>query len=622
MTRVLVLCNHSDNGGILPNTTYDEMLHINATPPQKNLQLHIDNITHRILEQLNPLAQDLLEIAAYVYYADCSVKRVTETDVYADKWQRRFEFVMPVSDPDRWNKEEIKDLLRETMEFLSGDEFAFTFIPPKPTPTQLCFTFPDMPPAFPSADCVCLFSGGLDALVGSLVALKEQREHPLLVSHRSLPKMDSLQKTLVSELRKRNQEWQFPHLSIWINRKGNRAVEMTQRTRSFLYLSIAAATASQLGIGKIYICENGVVSANIPISGQNVGTLLTRSTHPKFLRLFQQFIENLFDANISVVNPFVFFTKTELLSKLETWGQSELMEATVSCSYTQGKTKMQPQCGTCLQCVNRRFSAMAGGLEKYDKREYYEKDVFLDPLQEGKETVCAQGYVRSALEISEMNDMQFFAKYPELDEVVSNLGISAEEGGQKLYDLFQRHANEVIKVVTSTCSKHQRELLVGKLPENCLISMLASRRHLLEPINVYADKIASILQKALPKDFQTEKPKSELRVQESVEAALSAADERLRRECPMLSYSIIQTKPDFANIRDYNRMLFIEIKFLNNRRKLNRIMTEITSRITIYRDQGAFVLFVVYDANRVIKDEDEFVRDLVKHDGINAVVVR
>jgi len=458
--------------------------------------------------------------------------------------------------------------------------------------------------------------------VGSLFLIKERNERPLLVSHRSVPVMDARQKSLVKLVQDRNQEWQFPHLSVWINRMGNRAVENTQRSRSFLYLSIASAVAFQLGMEKIYACENGVVSLNIPISGQTVGTMLTRTTHPKFLALYNEFIGKLFEKDFSVENPFIFCTKTEMLDMLMRWDQCELLQATVSCSYTQGKTKLQPQCGTCPQCVGRRFSVVAVGLEEDDKSEYYEKDVFLDSLEEGRETAFAEGYVRTAFEINEMDDVQFFSKYPELGEVVHFLGIPPDDCGQKLYALLQRHAVEVVKGATGKCNEHQKELLAGKLPDNCLISMLAHRRHLLNPLGVYAEKIARILGVGLRINFQTEKPQKEPRLQEFSQAALAAADERLRRESPMLSYAVVSTKPDFADMHDYNSLLFIELKLVTNRPKLNKILTEITSRITIYRDQGAFVLFVVYDNDDFIVNNEEFIRDLEKHDKIRVIVVR
>jgi 7-cyano-7-deazaguanine synthase in queuosine biosynthesis len=622
MIKILVPCNHCRNDEIPASITFDKKNPINAIPPKRNLKLHIDNITHAILKTINPLAQDLLEVAAYVYYADCSEKRGSEVDVYAERWRREFEFVIPVSNPDIWNKSEIKDLLIETIEFLSGDKFSFTFIPPKPRPVQLFINWPDIAPPYPRASCICLFSGGIDSLIGSIYLLKQKNERPLLISHRSHPKVDSRQKTLVSLLQERNQEWQFPHLSIWINRISNRAVEMTQRTRAFLYLSIAAAVAFELKIKNIYICENGIISINLPISGQNIGTLLTRSTHPKYLKLFEELIKILFEDDISIRNPFIYLTKSQMLNMLKSWNQSELIQEAISCSYTQGRTRMQPQCGTCSQCVNRRFSVIAAGLEEHDKCEFYGKDLFKQDLDEGKERDIPINYVRSALEIDNMNDSQFFGKYSELPEVLDCLDISPDEVGQKIYDLYKNHAKEVMEVITSKYKQHLREHLSGELPKNCLISMLAHHFHLLNPIDVYAEKVGKILSQALKIDFQTEKPKSEKRVQEAVQAALKAADERLHRESPMLSFSVVQTKPDFSNIPNYNNLLFIEVKFLNSKERLTSMMREITSRITIYRDQGAFVMFVVYDTNNFIIDDELFINDLEKHDKIKVKVIR
>lgn len=622
MDNILVTCNHCKPSEIPKTVSVNKRVSINASSPGKNLQLNIDNITHKILKELKPLAQDLLEISSYIYYADCSINRGSDKDVYADRWRRNFAFVIPVSNPDLWNRDDVKDCLIDILKFLSDDEFSFIFLPPKSVPVQLYINFPDIKPPHPDANCISLFSGGIDSLIGSLYILKEKKELPLLVSHRSQPKVDSLQKGLLNEIRKKNQEWEFPQLSIWINRMGNRSEEATQRTRSFLFLSIAAAVAIQLGIPKIYICENGIVSMNLPISDQNIGTFLTRSTHPKILKLFEQFVQNLFGFKIHVENPFIFHTKTEMLDMLKGWGQRELIQESISCSLTQGRTKIQPQCGTCFQCVNRRFSVIASGLEEYDRKDYYGKDIFIDSLNEGRDRSVPVSYVRAAMEIGKKNDVQFFARYPELNEVVGYLDMPADKAGQGISELYQRHAQDVMDVVSIKYHKHLKEHLEGKLPNNCLISMLASRIHLENPLDDYADKIGKLLNQAIRIDFQTDKPKNERRVQESAQAALSAADERLRRESPLLSYSIVQTKPDFSNIPNFSNLLFIEIKFIGNKKRLAEMVKEITSRITIYRDQGAYVLFVVYDSNGFIIDDDEFIRDFEKHEKIRVKIIR
>jgi hypothetical protein len=624
MKKILVLCNHTTSEEIPAEVEYDEKININAYPPGQNLRLEIENITHRLLDNLTAISQDLLEIASYVYYADCSVSRGSELDVFAEKWKRKFIFFIPVSNPDLWNSQNVNGKIKDTLEFLSGDDFSFTFLPPRPTPYQLYIHFPDKPEPFQGADCISLFSGGLDSLIGSIYYLKDSNQRSVLVSHRSRPPLDSLQKALIGALKERFREWSFPHLSIWINRLGVRAVENTQRTRSFLFLSLAAVVAVALKINRISICENGVVSINIPISGQNIGTLLTRSTHPKFLNRFRELVQEIYTNNeISIENPFIFNTKTELLNMLKGWNQQELIQKAISCSYCQGRIRMKPQCGVCFQCVNRRFSVVASGLEEHDKVDYYEKDIFLQQLSEGAERLVPNDYVRTAVELNQMNENSFFEKYPELEDVIKYIDLpSSDQCAENIYGLFRRHAKEVMQVLKTKYIENYPAFLSGQLPDNCLISMANRRDHLIKPLDLYAEQIIDTLSGSLSLAFQSGKPTSEKKLQEVGEAVLYSAGERLQREAPMLSYSSVRTTPDFSNIRDFNSLLFIEFKLLKSRQRLNQIITEITSRITIYRDQGAYVLFVVYDTDRFIRNDDQFRSAFEKHDRIKARVLR
>lgn len=618
MKSVLVLCNQAEIEPDLATLEFDEKLLVNPILPNQNLNLHLNSLTHRVLEGFTPIAHDLLEIAAYIYYADCSIKR-GYIDVFAERWKRNFDFIIPVSDPNLWNRSDIKNSLIEVLEFLTGDRFSFHFIPPRPR-GQLFFDFGNNP--FPGADCISLFSGGLDSLVGALFLHKKLNLNPLLVSHRSVATTNAIQRELLRLVRERNPNAQFPHLSIWINRMGKMSSEETQRSRAFLYLSTAVAVANQLDISNIFMCENGIVSINLPLSGQNIGTMLTRSTHPKFLKLFENLIRVLLKKEFSIKNPFIFFTKTQMLKFLKDWNQADLIQATISCSYTHRRTSLKPQCGTCSQCVGRRFSVIAAGLEEFDNSQFYEKDIFLNPLDEGRETAFAEGYIRNAFEINDMNDVQFLTNFPEVSEVLKSLQLQAGECAIKLYDLFKLHAEEVINTAISRFHRHTGDLLSGKLPENCLISILGSQHHLLNPLNTYANKIAGILNRSLRKAFQNAKPANEYILQDSADAALSAANERLQRESPELAYGIVRIRPDFSDLIDRKRYLFLELKLVKNRARLNKIVQEITSDIITYGEQEAFVLFVVYDCDGFIVDDDKFIHPLEKHEGVHVAIIR
>ena len=92
--------------------------------------------------------------------------------------------------------------------------------------------------------------------------------------------------------------------------------------------------------------------------------------------------------------------------------------------------------------------------------------------------------------------------------------------------------------------------------------------------------------------------------------------EQLQREVPQIPFGAVTTKPDFSDLPKDSTPLFIEFKYIKSRTRLNHIQTEMTSRVTIYRDQGAWILFIVYDPKRTITDDEEFAKAFEKHDGV------
>jgi hypothetical protein len=186
---------------------------------------------------------------------------------------------------------------------------------------------------------------------------------------------------------------------MWLNSAGDkRTIEFSQRSRSFLFTSLGILAASLLEIDDVRLCDNGVVSINLPRSGQNYGTFLSRSTHPRFLTTVQEFMRQVVERpNLKIENTLIFKTKKETLEIIAASGHPELLQESVSCAHVEGKTRLQPHCGVCTQCIDRRFAALSAGLEAYDLLSRYEKDLFVDTLREGDEQTHAENYVRFAL---------------------------------------------------------------------------------------------------------------------------------------------------------------------------------------------------------------------------------
>lgn len=589
-----------------------------------NVRLQIDVFRTRFLRELPERYDDLLRLAAFVYAADTRVSRGTERDVFGTQWSRRLRMVLPVWDLDFWASAPVRELLTDTLNFLTGDQFLFEFTRRVTgRPQQGILQFKDLLDPLPRVDVVVLFSGGTDSLASALEATGQGR-HPILVSHRPAPVIDSRQRNLVDLLRQRLPAWSFPHISMWVNRAHDkRTIEFSQRSRSFLFSSLGVVTAALLELDEVRLCDNGIVSINLPHSSQNVGTLLSRSTHPRFISCMQSLGRLVTDRrHLNIHNTLLFKTKREVLEVIAGSGHPELLQEAVSCAHFEGKTKHQPHCGVCTQCIDRRFASVAAGLADHDLVVRYEKDIFVDPLGEGAQRTRAENYVRLAQRLEGIPSGDgFFASFPELYDILP-AGEDADQLGRALWDLFRRHQQTVNGVLERQIQDRAHEIRRGTLPATCLLRIVATGQHTIDPRIRYVDRLRSLICRSLPAFFQTQRAKNERHVQDAGDSVFQAAKETLEREAPQIPFGIVTTKPDFASIQDNACPLFLEFKYPKDRRRLNRIITEMTSRVTVYSDQGAWVLFIVYDPKRVIRDDERFSEAFARHEGVWVGIAR
>src|ERR1039457_1704070 len=94
-----------------------------------NVRLKIEHLHEQLYKNIPPQFHDLLEIATYVYCADCFFKRgARDVLTLGDNWRRRMRFHIPVRKPAVWNDAKVKKVLQDTLGFLSDDFYEFTFI--------------------------------------------------------------------------------------------------------------------------------------------------------------------------------------------------------------------------------------------------------------------------------------------------------------------------------------------------------------------------------------------------------------------------------------------------------------------------------------------------------------
>ncbi len=599
-------------------------LHLVTIGKKRNLRVQADVFRTHLWRDPSNRLDDLLRLAAFVYGADTRISRGTAKDVFASKWPRSFRMVLPVWDLSFWKRHEVRDALVEALQFLTGDEFTFEFVQrSSQASVQGIFQFNDLLGQLPDVKVVVMFSGGVDSLAAVLQAVKEDR-YPLLVSHRPGPVIDSRQKNLLEEVRRRYPGWVFPHVSMWVNRQsGKRTIEFTQRSRSFLFTSLGVVTAAILGIDDVWLCDNGVVSINLPQSSENVGTFLSRSTHPRYLALAQALMRMVTDrGQLTITNTLFGKTKKEVMEFIAGNGHPELIQEAVSCAHIEGKTKHQPHCGVCTQCIDRRFASTAARLTEHDLVSRYENDIFVDALGEGLPRTHAENYVRFATRLEGIQTPdQLIEAFPELYDCLPDDG-DVDASARAIFDLFRRHQQAVNGVLEAQIQAHSQDIRRASLPPECLLRLVLSGHHTKDSRISYVDRLRSLITKSLPAAFQTQAAKNERHVQDVGEAVFQAAKEQLQREAPQIPFGAVTTKPDFSDSPDGTTPLFIEFKYINNRARLNHIQTEMTSRVTVYRDQGAWILFIVYDPKRTITNDDEFTKAFEKHEGVWVGTVR
>jgi 7-cyano-7-deazaguanine synthase in queuosine biosynthesis len=471
MRERLVLCGGAEYKGKRPK----DGLSLAILGSQSNIKLRLDDISRRMVANVPALLTDLVEIATYVLCADEAVTRGGDARIaLGARWRRRFRFVIPVRSPQRWSSPGIADALTDVLAFLSDDEFHFEFERyTKAPPFQTYLGLVGGAPATFEADEILLFSGGMDSLGGAIHELDAQHHRVALVSHHSSSKMYERQRYLAHELAKR-----FPgkvmHIPVLVTQQNAlKAVDNTQRTRTFLFAALAMAVATIMGRRRIRFYENGVVSFNLPIAGQVVGTQATRSTHPRVIRDLARFLTLLLEEDIVVENPFAWKTKSDVARLIRSSAHCDLAQHSVSCSHVHGMTRLHPHCGTCFQCLDRRFAALDADLGDDDPVEMYRVDLLTGEREEGEERTMAEAYVRRALEFRRMTDVGFLGQC--IGEISRGAfafpGMSADEVARSAFHLHKRHGESVHSVLTKAVRTYADDLVGGALPSHCILRM-------------------------------------------------------------------------------------------------------------------------------------------------------
>jgi 7-cyano-7-deazaguanine synthase in queuosine biosynthesis len=456
-----------------------QRLTLEAHGDDKNINLRISDISRSMVSNVPDLLLDLLEIASYIYCADQRASRGSEKLAHAGReWRRSMHFTVPVRYPEIWSGTELSSALHETLSFLSDDTYQFSFVDAKRPFAEKEVYFDNLFDDANDADEVALFSGGIDSFAGAIETIAGLGRKTVLVGHHSAPKVFAVQKELVASLRKAGHADRFLYVPVNVTNTGVQATETTQRSRSFLYASLAFVIARMFGKSAFTFFENGVVSFNLPIARDVLGGRATRTTHPKVIRGFEAIFSALAGERIEVRTPYIWLTKKEVVGKILENGFGHLLSSTVSCVHPMLWTTSVRHCGVCSQCIDRRFAVLAAGAEEFEPDSDYAIDLLTGDRSLDEQIRMAVAYVKFCQAVADCPRNQFIAQNPQVTAALRYLPeLSCDQARDQIWDLHRRHAAGVLSVIENGLHRHGAALARGTLPLGSLLSLCFSRAH-------------------------------------------------------------------------------------------------------------------------------------------------
>lgn len=449
-------------------------VHVSVNGQNPTFTVATDPIRAAVMSELEPRLLDLLGIAATVFSLDGTFKRGGHTRPSMGRgWRRHFDISMSVRHPEIWSAPEVCEALENAVGFLTEDTFRFRFHHADPDIVREPFLDLDPTGVAFTADDIILFSGGLDSFAGALEVLSSTSSNAILVTHRSAQKAIPRQVQL-GEYLSRRFEGRVLHIHVRACRAGGEADDSSQRSRSFLFAALAQLVASAFGARRISFFENGIISQNLPLTPQIVGSMATRTTHPLALKNLNRLMQAALVDPTPIENRYQWLTKTEVVRRIaENGGEGQIARA-VSCTSVREQTTRHTHCGACSQCMDRRFAILAANLEAHDFAEDYLTDVLFGARETDHSRTMALSWTRHCLRLSELDSVRLMDEFGlEISRIILGHDATlAKTVVAQTRDMHHRHSVAIRGALQRIVKERSEDLLAAKLPPTSLLVML------------------------------------------------------------------------------------------------------------------------------------------------------
>jgi 7-cyano-7-deazaguanine synthase in queuosine biosynthesis len=324
------------------------------------------------------LEEDLLNVLAAIYAADLAVRREPR-----EGFLRDIELTIAVVNHHAFQA------LQPDFEFalylLSQDNWSLHFqaTAGQPEPHQAWAR---------DRGITLLFSGGLDSFCGAADLAQQPRPFQL-VSHVTHNQAVSDAQTELHEALEQYAGRAIPRLTARVSGRSRGSLkfpadnerEDSQRSRSLLFLGLAALAARRTGFSEVVtIAENGQMALHLPLTAARVAAFSTHTAHPEFVSRAEALFSQLLSYPLRFTNPYLYLTKSEVVCSLPPALHASIPRA-ISCWRGSRLTK-NTHCGECVPCLVRRLALAGAGmvLDEYERDVFNEDMASVPPDNRGK----------------------------------------------------------------------------------------------------------------------------------------------------------------------------------------------------------------------------------------------
>lgn len=403
---------------------------------QKDFEKEFDNV--------NSLEEDLFNVSAGIYASDLAVLRDKR-----EHYVRNISLTIEVVNLHAF--ERIKFLLESALFTVSRDNWEINFTQKEGIPVAK-FEWKD------AEGAVLLFSGGIDSMSAAAQFI-DQSKNLVLVSHNSKGNhvIDTCQNNVHSVLEKYFKKTvKHIHIKVYGRKQGvydfPEERENTQRTRSFLFLSLAALITRRSGFNKVlFMAENGQFAIHLPLNQARVGPFSTHTADPQFVDYVKDIFKILLsNPKFEIQNPFLYMTKAEVFAVMPKKLQTAA-HVSASC-WMISRIPGHKHCGYCVPCISRRISIEYNGIifSEYAYDVFTEDLSLLSPEDDKKRNLIDYlEFVTKFKKITPAIKNDIMMEFPELFNTAFNTDKALnlyERVSAQSFDVFKKYP-QVLKII-------------------------------------------------------------------------------------------------------------------------------------------------------------------------------